>query len=361
MRTIAQWCLVALTALAACTGVSVQKREDPRLPQLRAMGLRIAVMPFSVSAPDDAFLTGSLAPVGQLFALEGDAGLPDRRALGKILRGDVVAWLRQGSFDVVEPWVSDTQVAHGGLAAGMRDPSQAGAIARLLQVDAVLFGDVTRWNRSYYVLQSVAEVGLRLELRESNGTELFETERTEQIGSGITGGPTGFVSAATEPLAGLRGSQLRDLMRSTARDAALDLNGGSLGAMAGPLAPRLSFVAVQRQHDGPFLPGERIDVIAVGTPDCEVRFDLGRLRTGVPMLPTARQADPRGDRATYEGHYVVQAGDRAADLPVYCAIRREGQTRVQTSRYRWEGAVAVGPAAAAAGREAGASAGSSAQ
>jgi hypothetical protein len=325
----------------------VQKREDPRLPQLRATGLRIAVMPFSVSAPEDAFLTGSLAAVGQVFALEGDAGLPERSALGAILRGDVVAWLRQGSFDVVEPWVSDTQLAHGGLGAGMRDPSQAPAIARLLQVDAVLFGDVTRWNRSYYVLESVAQVGLRLELRESSGTELFEGERTEQVGSGLTGGPTGFVSAATEPLTGLRSSQLRDLMRSTARNSALDLNGGELGPEAGPLAPRLSFVAVQRQHDGPFLPGERIDVIAVGTPDCDVRFDLGRLRTGVPMLPTARHEDPRGNRATYEGHYVVQAGDRAADLPVYCAIRRAAQSRVQTSRYRWEGTVAVGPAGAA--------------
>ena len=64
------------------------------------------------------------------------------------------------------------------------------------------------------------------------------------------------------------------------------------------------------------------------------------------MLLTARYADPRGERATYAGHYVVQAGDRAADLPVYCAIRRAGQSRVQTSRYRWEGTVAVGAAAA---------------
>jgi hypothetical protein len=264
-----------------------------------------------------------------------------------ILRNDVVAWLRQGSFDVVEPWITDTAVFHAGLGVkGVTDPARAVEIARLLQVDAVLFGDVTRWNRSYYVLQSTAEVALKLDLRESNGTELFEGERSERIGAGLSGGPTGFISAATEPLAGLKGSALRDLMRSTARDAALDLNGGTLGAEMGPLAPRLSFVAVQQLHAGPYLPGERIEVIAVGTPDCEVRCDIGRLHTGVPMPMTMRLADPRGDRATYQGAYIVQQGDSVQGLPVYCTIRRGNAQKTQASRYRWEGVVALGPAPA---------------
>lgn len=332
-------CLFAGLVFAACTGSSLQKREDPQLAQLRAGGLRIAVMPFQVTAPAEGFLESSLGVVGQLLALEPNSpSLPDRDRIGAITRNDVVTWLRQGSFEVVEPWVSDTQLAHAG-TIDASDPEQAPAIARVLQVDAVLFGDLSRWNRSYYVVQSLAEVAVRLQLRDSSGRELFFGERAEQIGAGITGGPTGYGSVISQPVAGLKASNLRELLRTTARDAALDLNGSALGGEPSPLAPRLSFVAVQRLHDGPYGTGERIDVIAVGTPDCDVRFDLGRLRTGVPMTLLARTPDPRGERATYAGHYVVQPGDAAATLPVYCTIRRTAGKRSQLSRYRWDGEV----------------------
>jgi len=42
-----------------------------------------------------------------------------------------------------------------------------------------------------------------------------------------------------------------------------------------------------------------VEVVAVGTPGSEVRFDIGSLRTRVPMLETAVVTDPRGDRATW--------------------------------------------------------------
>ncbi len=329
--------------LTACTGAAASHFEDPRLPALRQAGYRVALMPFAVTAPEEGFLASSLAPVGELFALESSAGLPDRSMLGNVLRGDVAAWLRQTGLDLIEPWASDTQLVHAGLdAAAMRAPQNAARIAAELRVDGVLFGDVTRWNRSYYVVQSTAEVGLRLELRDAGtGDVLFRTARTESIGSGVTGGPTGFVSAATEPVAGLRGSHLRDLTRSVARNAALDLGGGTPGT-ATPLAPSLSFVALAPRHEGAFRTGDRIDVVAVGAPDCEVRFDLGRLRVGVPMQQTDTHADGRGDRATYAGHYIVQPGDPAADLPLFCTIRRSG-THNAPSRYRWDGAVRLAP------------------
>jgi hypothetical protein len=149
----------------------------------------------------------------------------------------------------------------------------------------------------------------------------------------------------SQPVAGLKASNLRELLRTTARDAALDLNGSAFGEAPSPLAPRLSFVAVQRLHDGPFGVGERIDVIAVGTPDCDVRFDLGRLHTGVPMRLVARTPDERGERGTYAGHYIVQAGEAAANLPVYCTIQRTAGNRSQMSRYRWEGEVQLSAAA----------------
>jgi hypothetical protein len=338
--------LLVAALLAGCSGVAVTRQIDPRLPALRATGYRIAVVPFQVSAPEDAFLTSSLGPVGEVLALEGGANLPDRARLGQVMRADVLAWLAQTPFEVIDTWGSDTRLAHAGFDGDdMRQPSRAKEIAALLQVDGVLFGDVTRWNRSYYLLQSTADVGLRLELRDAGGDVLFTTSRVESVGSGITGGPTGFVSAATEPLAGLRGSNLRELMRSAARNAALDLGGNGsepAGAADGAaaMAPRLTLVSLARARDGALRPGDRVDVIAVGTPACDVRFDLGRLRVGVPMQQVALDQDPRGPRATYAGHYVVQPGDPALALPLFCTVRRPG-AHGQPTRYRWDGTIAL--------------------
>ena len=174
-----------------------------------------------------------------------------------------------------------------------------------------------------------------------SGKRLFTTTRTETIGSGLSGGPTGYVSAATEPLAGLRGSHLLYLTRSVTRNAVTDLNGGMLGNQPGPTSPRLSVVALAKAHEGAFRIGERVDVIAVGTPDCDVRFDVGRLRVEVPMQQPAVEEAPRGKRATYLGHYVVAPADVAQDLPLTCTIQRGTGRRTVATRYRWNGSVAL--------------------
>jgi hypothetical protein len=201
---------------------------------------------------------------------------------------------------------------------------------------------VRQWNRSYYLLQSVAEVGLHVELIDAtSGITLFASDRTERYGAGLSGGPTGYVSAVTEPLAGLSGSHLRTLARNAARHLAEDLNGGELGNQPGPSAPRLAVVALAKEHDGPFRIGERVDVIATGSPDCRVQFDLGRLRTSVPMMQTTRHDDPRGPRATYLGHYIVDAADAADGLPLTCTIHRGSARRSVEVHYRWDGTVSL--------------------
>ena len=335
--------LCALTLLpAACTGITAEHQEAPELARLRTMGYRIAVIPFAVSAPEDGFLADSLGSVGELISLEAARDLPMRDRLGLLLHDDVVAWLQQTEFEVVDPWHVWTQLGHAGLVAAARDPARIADIARVLGADGIVYGDVRRWNRDYYVLQSTAEVALHLELIDADSQQrLFVTDRSETIGSGITGGPTGYVSAATEPIAGLRGSNLRTLTRSVARHAVADLNGGELGNQSGPTTPRLAVVALAKDHDGPFRIGERVDVIAVGSPDCDVRFDIGCLRTAVPMRQTAKQDDPRGARATYLGHYIVDAGDLAAELPLLCTIQRGAARRTVAVRYRWEGTVSL--------------------
>ncbi len=340
-RLVALLAVVALLLACGCSGARVKSQEDPRLPKLRAMGYRIAVVPFATSAPEEGFLAASLGPVGEALALEGGSGLPERTALGAWLRRDVVTWLSQSEFEVIDPWSSDTQLAHAGFdATSMRDPTRAAEIARVLQVDGVLFGEVTRWNRSYYVVQSTAEVGLALQLLDRDGSTLFSTERTETIGSGITGGPTGYSSALSAPVQGLSGNTLRELTRSVARNAAFDLGGNTPQASESPLAPRLSVVSLVRADDSAFGFEETIHVMAIGTPGCDVRFDLGRLRVGIPMQQTSVIPDPRGDRAVYEGRYVVQPETADGYFPLFVTIARQG-AHAKRSRYRWDGELRI--------------------
>ncbi len=332
--------------LGACTSVDARHEQAPELARLRSVGYRIAVLPFVVTAPEDGFLSDSLTPVGELLALEAHRELPLRERLGMLVHDDAVAWLQHSEFEVLEPWHVLTLLHHtGNQPKGSAPRSQLPAMARAVGADGILVGEIRRWNRGYYVLQSVVEVGIHLELVDADtGKVLFAGDRLETIGSGLTGGPTGYVSAATEPITGLRGSTLRSLTRSVTRHAIADLNGGELGAEAGTTSPRLALVALAKEHDGPFRVGERIDVIAVGTPDCDVRFDLGALRTAVPMRQTARENDPRGARATYLGHYIVQATDHAEDLPLQCTIQHGAARRMVAARYRYEGSVSLGEA-----------------
>jgi hypothetical protein len=308
----------------ACTTSTTHTVAAPEFAPLRAAGLRVAVLPFTVSAPEDGFLSAALAPVAQVLALE--AGGPDlmRARLGDRLRGDLVKWLQRGDLRLVDPWHSDTALGHAGWSPqAMQDRTRAAEAARLLQVDAILYGDVTRWNRDWYVVQSTVAVAVAIELRHQDGRVLFTADRLERIGSGVTGGPTGYVSALTEPIAGLKASHLEGLTRAVARGLAMDLgaDGSDGDARRHALAPHLSVVAPAFPHAGALRAGDRLEVTAIGTPDCEVRFDLGRLLVGVPMAQVAVDASGRSARATYRGYYVVPAAGRALDLPLSCTIR----------------------------------------
>lgn len=62
--------LVVLLLLAACTGSSMKLKTSPEFAAIRSGGYRVAVMPFSVSADRDGFLTEALGGLGDLLALE---------------------------------------------------------------------------------------------------------------------------------------------------------------------------------------------------------------------------------------------------------------------------------------------------
>lgn len=325
---------------ASCSGQSVNVRKADDLAMILERGFRVAVLPFRVSAPREGELTGVLAGLGTLLALEGvNDEAPAFERAATIMRRGFAANLYGGPLHVHDIWLTDTQLGQMGLVEAAKDTSRAAEIANRLDVDGVIYGDVYAWNRSYYVLQSTQEVGLRVTLMGRDGRELFFSERLGAEGSGITGGPTGYISVATEPLAGLKGVTLGRLAREVARYAAADLSGtervGELDAShAMGEAPSFSFFSFATSRSGPLRAGDRVSVLAVGTAGARAWFDLGRYRRGLPLLPTAAVSSPRGERQTYVGHYVVQEGEHAGALPVELTILRRMNGRTLMSRRR---------------------------
>ena len=348
MRT-AKKTVLALV-LAGCASRDVVVRASDDFAALRGGGYRIAVLPFQVSADTDGFLTDALAGVGSIAALDGLSDQAPANALaGAFMRRALVASLRPGAFQVAELWASDTELAHRNLLDAARDPARARELAAALDVDAVLFGDVHYWNRSYYIAEAVQKVGLRIDLVDRRtGQTVFHGERTEYKGTGVTSGPTGYLSAITAPVQGLKGSTLVELARSVARDLAGDFTGMESvvdldRTAASGNVPRLSFCSVSRPHAGDLVAGDLLTVVAVGTAAAEARFDLGRYRVAIPMVEVKRSDDARGERSTYVGTYVVQPGERLPATPVFVSLRTSTKAGATTSVRRVpQGEVAFG-------------------
>lgn len=325
------WFLVPVAMFAACTSSSMTLKTTPDFELIRSGGYRLAVMPFSVSADMDGFLTEALGGLGDLLALEAvNENAPPTAKASTIMRRAFTASVAGGPFQVADLWTVDTELAHAGFSLEQRrDKANGRRFAELLDVDGVLFGDVIEWNRSYYVAQSVQRVGLQVSIVDRRkGETIYEARRTEQQGAGISGGPTGQISAITAPLEGLKGSTMAVLARQLARNAAKELTGVDPAAEIDVAtsrgdAPRIVFSSLALPGKLPLRAGETVTVVAVGTPGADVRFDIGRWRTGVPMVQRDVADDPRGPRATYIGEYLVQQGEKVVGAPVFVTVRKQ--------------------------------------
>jgi len=90
----------------------------------------------------------------------------------------------------------------------------------LLSCDAVLYGRVTKWDRSYCGIEAVASIGIDLKLvsAKTNHT-LFEAQAEDSDSRGLTKGPTGLSSLFLEPIRGLDNTIVTDLAREVVTEA----------------------------------------------------------------------------------------------------------------------------------------------
>jgi hypothetical protein len=267
--------------------------------------------------------------LAELLTLRAPDSTPDAGKGAETLCALTIARLRGSPIHVADPATIGTTLHHANLAdcAADLDPRQLGS---MLGVDAILYGSLTDWSGRYYLVESRTVVAATVCIRSCvDGSELFRAAISVSGGAGLSGGPTGYVSAVATPLAELGSGPYRRLAIEWSEELGQRLTGAFTGEGNLVPPPYVANVACSPAPARGYQPGDVIEVLAIGSSGCRATFDLGTLHSGIPMFESARTSrtgvpDPRAPAAFYRGSYVVGAADRVQEAPVFVTLESPG-------------------------------------
>lgn len=312
MRRLSFLALVTLPAAAAfllggCAATYKNTLEfNPVEP------LRVAVLPFYEAGKDGK-------PVVRDASLAIDKVALLSKSLEEspstLVQNAVQSELAKTRLDIVSPGLVGAQLAHHGfthakqydypkiLAASPKD------LCELLYCDALLYGVVSDWDRSYYGVQTVNSVSIQLRLvRVADGKVLFTSSGDDTESRGLSGIPTGFSSVVLEPIKGLDSEIIADLA------------GRMVATMIEPLrvekrpdflnsSPPAIFAS---SHDGAgrkVSPRSPLTVLMLGSSGKAAYFSVGEKISQVAMFER--------DQGHYVGEFYPLAGEDLAQQEVY--------------------------------------------
>ncbi len=294
--------------IAGCAGTYQQKVDfNPTEP------LRVAVMPFvTIDKVGKATNEESRLLLDNLSLVSSK----QEETPSRIVRRHVLAELPNTGLDIVSSALIDIDLPHRGFgkADGTLDVDRVLAVApgeicvKFLDCDAVLYGKIVRWDRSYYGIQSVNTVGIDLKLVSArDGKVLFQGNAEDSESRGITKGPTGISSLVLEPIKGLDSEIIVDLSRSVVQKLLepLNLKKRPEYLESGPPA------IFATSHDAPsgILNREHpLVVVAMGSGGQNASFAIGDAVTAVPMFERSA--------GHYYGEYISLPGEKFSAQPV---------------------------------------------
>lgn len=302
-----------LSMLAGCS-VPTTKVVDRR-PGFALRGSepqRIAVLPLRDAVPSPSLLYYLGRPfvwAARVVTLDFGPSMPSSATAAQTMRMLLAARLHGESTEIVDLGQLDCALANCSHA---RDDAGIVALAKELDVDAVLEGELRGLGAGWAVVRTNRELAGRVRLRSGrDGSVLFTADVAIGNGVGIDHGPTGWVSLVATPLAALDSGPYTAMSIDWAEVVGRELIGRSVLAVDGR-EPMLKNVQVEA-HDGPLGPGARLVVTADGPPDASVHFHLGTLHREIPMFAIGKQPD---GLVRYRGVYRLRAGDRARQAPI---------------------------------------------
>lgn len=315
-----------LTLSAGCAGTFKTKVDFNT-----AEPLRIAVLPFAqvdstgaLMRSDESLLLDSIELVSSQL----------KKSPAEFVQSLVQTELSKAALDVIIPAIVEAELVHKGYTIPNTSPVQLDLAQifaltpdtvcnKFLSCDAVLYGKVTRWSRSYYGVQTVSRVGIDLRLVSAkSGRVLYEALAEDSDSRGLTKGPTGLSSVVLEPLRGLDNDIVLDVARTVVSKAIAPLHTKNRPEYL--KTPPPAFIAAA--HDaitGTVAPGGKLSVLALGTPGHTAVFSVGTRIVDIPMV----ERRP----GHYLGEFFPLEGENFTDELVTVALKDGfGRTTTQT-------------------------------
>ncbi len=261
--------------------------------------LRLAVLPFRFKNKDGQEIAEPTSNV-LLDSVNPLASVPTGSAT-QVARRLVEQELTRTSFDLLNPFLIEAEAAHHGftdpngmfMAAKIQSVSPEEWCGEVLKCDAVLFGTVNRWDRSYYGLESVNSVDLELSIYSGKtGKRLFYSHGIDSERRGVSGGPTGFADLLIEPLKGLDAGIIEELAQKVVEKMVKPLRAIEAKDASKDATPPGIYAAGHDSLDGHVRPAgkisnstsQRLVVLMYGNSKKEASFSIGNTIRNIPMI-----------------------------------------------------------------------------
>jgi len=189
--------------------------------------------------------------------------------------------------------------------AGLTDPAEISEktpqeLGKILNVDAVVFGTISNFDKMFAVVYSQVAVGAKIEMYDTEtGHFLWRGEHTTRIQEGgISTTPVGIIATVIATSMNVRDIQLLRACDDLFRDMVKTI---PVPTIAETSQPPVIMILTQDTQAKPKKAGDEIKVVMKGTPNMRAYFDIGEHRKGVDM----KEVEPGG----YFGVYRVVPGD----------------------------------------------------
>lgn len=281
--------------------------------------IRVAVLPFvqvngkgEVVDPSKDFILDNVSLVSSK-----SKGPPS-----SYIRNLVQDELTKSGLDLVSPALVDANLSHNGFDDLKHNPpfdlnkvqqaSPSDLCSRLFSCDAVLYGKIIKWDRSYYAIQSVNTVGVELKLVSAkDGKILFTSSAIDSDSRGITKGPTGFSNLVLEPIKGLDNQIIMDLGRKVVAKMLAPLKVENRPEFLHSSPPAI-FASAHDAENGLISKNSTLTVVALGSTKNFASFSIGNTIENLPMVEK--------DSGHYIGKYVPLESDKFKDQSVYISL-----------------------------------------
>jgi hypothetical protein len=203
--------------------------------------------------------------------------------------------------------------------AGLEDPAVINKtspqeIGRILNVDAVVFGTISDFDKLFLVLYSNVSVGAEVTMFDTKtGKLLWRGQHVASIHEGgISTNPIGLVATVIATAMNIRDIQLLRACDDLFREMVKTIPAPTI---AEALRPPVITLLIQDTKNMPKKAGDEIRVLIQGTPKMQAYFHIGEFKKNIDMQEQA------GEPGVYLGVYKVIPGDNVNNAIIIGFLR----------------------------------------